>query len=42
MSHVMCHVSCVMFFVGYFVIFLDKIVKYVGGGSVINGYSYPV
>ena len=45
MSHVMCHVSCVMcpcrvsqFFLFFF---LDKVVKIIGGESVING-AYPV
>ena len=44
MSHVMCHVSHVtfFFFLSFFILlFLDKVVKLVGGGSVING-AYPV
>ena len=36
-SHVMCHVSHVTFFLLFF---LDKVVKLIGGGSVING-AYP-
>ena len=34
MSHVTCHMS-------FFFFFLDKVVKLIGGGSVING-AYPV
>ena len=36
-SRVKCHLSCVMFFVFFF----EKMVKLVGGGSVIKGV-YPV
>ena len=35
MSHVTCHVSLVMFF-------FDKLVKRVGGGSVINGLAESI
>ena len=48
-SDVMCHVSGVTcqvsgvscFFCFFVVVFLDKVVELVGGGSVING-AYPV
>ena len=36
MSHVTCHVLCVTC-----LFFLDKVVKLIAGGSIING-SYPV
>ena len=41
MSRVTCHMSHVTcpFFFSFF--FFDKVVKYIGGGSVING-AYPV
>ena len=39
MSHVTCHVSCVTFFILFFS--SDKVVKLIGGGSVING-AYPI
>ena len=53
MSCVMCHVSCVMCHVSHVTcpchmshffsssFFSDKVVKLIGGGSVING-AYPV
>ena len=50
MSRVMCHVSRVMCHVSrvtchmihiYIFFFPDKVVKFIGGGSVING-AYPV
>ena len=45
MSGVTCHVSvvtCHVFFCDvFFVVFLDKMMGLVGGGSVING-AYPV
>ena len=34
-SHVTCHVLCVMCHMSHF--FVDKVVKLVGGGYVING-----
>ena len=41
MSHVMCDVSCVTFhmshFCSSFLFSSDKVLKLVGGGSVING-----
>ena len=41
MSFVMCYMSCVTCHVShvtiFLIIFLDKVVKLVGGGSVING-----
>ena len=51
-SHVICHVSCVtchmshvtchfFFFFFFFLFFSEKLVKFIGGGSVING-AYPV
>ena len=41
-SGVTCHMSGVTyFFIFIFIYFLDKVVKLVGGGSVING-AYPV
>ena len=43
-SHVMCHMSCVtcnIFCCYNFFFSSDKVVKLVGGGSVING-AYPV
>ena len=44
MSYVMCHMSYVILFIYlllFFFIFLDKVVKLFGGGSVISG-AYPV
>ena len=41
MSHVTCHVSCVIFTFSFLFFLLDKEVQLVGGGSVING-AYPV
>ena len=35
MSHVTCHMSCVTFYL--FFLFFEKVVKLIGGGSVING-----
>ena len=40
MSFVTCHMSCVTCIVSH-VLFFNKVVKLVGGGSVING-AYPV
>ena len=41
-SHVMCHVSHVMCHISHFFSFLlNKVVKLIGGGSVIYG-AYPV
>ena len=43
MSHVTCHVSRVTCHISHFIFlfFLDKVVKFIVGGSVING-AYPV
>ena len=43
MSHVTCHMSCVMCQMShvFFVFVSDKMVELVGGGPVING-AYPV
>ena len=41
MSHVMCHMSQFFLFFFYNIFFLDKMVKLICGGSVING-AYPV
>ena len=38
-SHITCHMSHVTIF--FFLFFSDKVVKLIGGGSVING-AYPV
>ena len=43
-SHVMCHTSCVTCHVSHvfsIIIFLDKVLELVGGGSVINGALTP-
>ena len=46
-SHVTCHMSHVIYYMShvffslFFLLFLDKMVGLVGGGSVING-AYPV
>ena len=36
-SHVTCYMSCVMCPVSYIYIYFDKVMKLIGGGSVING-----
>ena len=41
MSHVMCHMSPVTCHKSFFLSFIYKGVKLVGGGSVING-AYPI
>ena len=41
MSGVRCQVSCVRCQVSHFLLFSDKVVELVVGGSVING-AYPV
>ena len=39
-SHVMCHMSHVIYDIFFILLFSPKVVKLVGGGSVVNG-TYP-
>ena len=42
-SHVTCHMSQFFLLIFFFLFFLDKVVKLIGGGSVINrAYHLPL